>query len=209
MGPIWGPHETFRSQMDPMLAPWTLLSGYTYLISLSASIRAEFVSHINTSSWYPTISFASIGEIKLRRLITNGLSCTLRHHIINSNSNNNDWKYTHRLKLLDVYWSLHYYSIYRKIYTKVWGSLFSCSYIVNSSWIYHRTSNISRTLVCNKMVDPADVVGTSPVGAASTASSFSTWHLASRDSAKTAARQYENLLKVGIWCLISETWRYM
>ena len=39
---------------------------------------------------------------------------------------------------------------------------------------YRKTSNISRTLVCNKIVDNSDVVGASPVGAAPTTSSFST-----------------------------------
>ena len=40
--------------------------------------------------------------------------------------------------------------------------------------IYHKTSNISRTLVGNKIVDSSNVVGASPVGAAPTTSSFST-----------------------------------
>ena len=66
--------------------------------------------------------------------------------------------------------------------------------------VYRKTSNIRCTLVGNKIVDHSDVVGASPVGAAPTTSSFSTKHLASRDSAKTAARQYEDLLSVGIWC---------
>ena len=39
---------------------------------------------------------------------------------------------------------------------------------------YRITSNISRTLVGNKIVDNSDVVGASPVGAAPTTSSFST-----------------------------------
>ena len=39
---------------------------------------------------------------------------------------------------------------------------------------YRETSNISRTLVGNKIVDNSDVVGASPVGAAPTTSSFST-----------------------------------
>ena len=39
---------------------------------------------------------------------------------------------------------------------------------------YRKTSNMSRTLVGNKIVDNSDVVGASPVGAAPTASSFST-----------------------------------
>ena len=39
---------------------------------------------------------------------------------------------------------------------------------------YRKASNISRTLVGNKIVDHSDVVGASPVGAAPTTSSFST-----------------------------------
>ena len=67
-----------------------------------------------------------------------------------------------------------------------------------------KTYNISCTLVGNKIVDHSDAVGASPVSAAPTtsSSSFPTWHLASRDSAKTAASQYENLLSVGIWCIL-------
>ena len=40
--------------------------------------------------------------------------------------------------------------------------------------IYHKTSNISCTLLGNNIVDHSDVVGASPVGAAPTTSSFST-----------------------------------
>ena len=39
---------------------------------------------------------------------------------------------------------------------------------------YRKTSNISRTLAGNKMIDNSDVVGASPVGAAPTTSSFLT-----------------------------------
>ena len=49
-----------------------------------------------------------------------------------------------------------------------------CKYIPYLS-IYHRkTSNKSRTLVGNKIVDNSDVVGAAPFGAAPTTSSFST-----------------------------------
>ena len=44
----------------------------------------------------------------------------------------------------------------------------------NSCQTYRETSDISRTLVGNKIVDNSDVVGVSPVGAAPTTSSFST-----------------------------------
>ena len=49
--------------------------------------------------------------------------------------------------------------------TSLWGS----------HYIYGQVSNIRRTLVSNKIVDHTDVVGASPVGAAPTTSSFSTW----------------------------------
>ena len=39
---------------------------------------------------------------------------------------------------------------------------------------YRQVSNISRTLVSNKILDHSDAVGASPVGAAPTTSSFST-----------------------------------
>ena len=39
---------------------------------------------------------------------------------------------------------------------------------------YRRTSNISRTLIGNKIDDHSDEVGASPVGAAPTTPSFST-----------------------------------
>ena len=61
-----------------------------------------------------------------------------------------------------------------------------------------KTSNIRRTPVGNKIVDHSDVVGASPVGAAPTTSSFLTLHLPSRDSAKTATRKYENVLRFGV-----------
>ena len=41
-------------------------------------------------------------------------------------------------------------------------------------YLYRKTSNISRTLLGNTIVDHSDVVGASPVGAAPTTSSFST-----------------------------------
>ena len=50
--------------------------------------------------------------------------------------------------------------------------------VIECSWInkkkYCKTSNIRCTLIGNKIVNHSDVVGASPVGAAPTASSFST-----------------------------------
>ena len=64
--------------------------------------------------------------------------------------------------------------------------------------MYHPIFNISHTLVGSKIVDHSDVVGASPVGAAPTTSSFSTYPLASIDFAKTSARwetfKFNNLM---------------
>ena len=46
--------------------------------------------------------------------------------------------------------------------------------VTRMNYMYRKTSNISRTLVGNKIVDNWDVVWASPVGAAPTTSSFST-----------------------------------
>ena len=54
---------------------------------------------------------------------------------------------------------------------------------------YRQTSNISNSLVGNKLADHSDVVEASPVGAAPTTSSFWTQNLASMDWAKTTARR--------------------
>ena len=56
-----------------------------------------------------------------------------------------------------------------------------------------QTSDIRGTSVDNEIVDHSDVVGASHVGAAPTASSFSTEH-------KTTARRDKKHLSFGIWC---------
>ena len=69
---------------------------------------------------------------------------------------------------------------------------------------YRKTSNISLTFVGNKIFDHSDVVGASPVSAAPTTYIFVLDP--TRDSAKTAVRQYDNLLSVGIRCALY--WRF-
>ena len=69
---------------------------------------------------------------------------------------------------------------------------------------YRQTSNISRILVGDIIVDHSDVVGPSHVGAAPTTSAFSTQHLASMDWTKTTAGRGGEHLSFGIRCLILE-----
>ena len=83
-----------------------------------------------------------------------------------------------------TFWEQTFYqeSLENVIYKMV--VILFCLKVVNNTCIaihnmtvnkdYRKTSNISRTLVGNKIVDNSDVVGASPVGAAPTTSSFST-----------------------------------
>ena len=64
--------------------------------------------------------------------------------------------------------------------------------------MYRQTSNISRTLVGNKIVANSDVVGASPIGVAPTTSSCSTW-----------LRWMRQIFKVWDWVLlVLEAWRF-
>ena len=62
----------------------------------------------------------------------------------------------------------------------VFDGLFYCNaychmIMINRNYcMYRQTSNLSRTLIGNKIVDHSDVVGTSPTAAAPTTSSFPT-----------------------------------
>ena len=74
----------------------------------------------------------------------------------------------------------------------------------NFLWIstYRKTTNISRTLLGNQIVDHWHVVGASPVGAAPTATSLSTQHLTPTYCTKTTAWRSEKHLIFGIWCVL-------
>ena len=70
----------------------------------------------------------------------------------------------------------------------------------DSTTAYRKVPNIICTLVGNEIVDHSDVIGASPDGVAPTTSSFSTWHIASMNWAKTTARRDEKHLCFGIGC---------
>ena len=68
---------------------------------------------------------------------------------------------------------------------------------INSNETYRKTSDISRTLLGNKIVDNSDVVGASPIGAAPTTSSFSTGFTGlNKNNCKTRLETFE----LGIQC---------
>ena len=95
--------------------------------------------------------------------------CLKRHHL-------------KRFKLSDVLSLKQFIKCTNDDFIALSSNTYILTYIVDKYWhiynmckmIYRKTSNISRTLVGNKIVDNSDVVGASPVGAAPTTASFST-----------------------------------
>ena len=75
---------------------------------------------------------------------------------------------------------------------------------------YSQTSNLSGSLVGNKIVDHPDVVGASPVGAAP-ATSFSTFIPGFNGFGQRQLQdETRNIYKFGIWCgLRPEVWRLL
>ena len=60
MGPTWGPPGSCRPQLGPMLAPWTLLSGYCLLSYLSFRITFPAMIHFYD---FPTLSEATLKNV--------------------------------------------------------------------------------------------------------------------------------------------------
>ena len=52
MGPTWGPPGPCRPQMGPMLAPWTLLVGFSSKISLHFVSMVQFTISHRTFGWW-------------------------------------------------------------------------------------------------------------------------------------------------------------
>ena len=70
----------------------------------------------------------------------------------------------------------------------------------NSTGNYRKTSNVSRTLVGNKIVDNSDVVGASPVGAAPNYIFILNLTPGFNGLGKTTARGDKKYLSFGIRC---------
>ena len=50
MGPTWGPPGSYRPQMGPMLAPWTLLSRYAATAAHTLSSKRQLASLLSSIS---------------------------------------------------------------------------------------------------------------------------------------------------------------
>ena len=60
MGPTWGPSGADKTQVGPMLAPWTLVSG---IFSVFNTVHSPYiVCHFSLyNSWYPIAHLYSMG----------------------------------------------------------------------------------------------------------------------------------------------------
>ena len=74
--------------------------------------------------------------------------------------------------------------------------------------IYRQIYNIRRILIGDTIDDHSDEVGASPVGAAPTTSSFSTWHLTTIDCTKTSARRDE-IHSIFLWFGAAYIWDFI
>ena len=73
MGPAWGPPGSCRPQMGPMLAPRTLLSGYTAPLTLSACLIDHLMLALITpqrtsQGWLKKHYIQDVSECKLTHL---------------------------------------------------------------------------------------------------------------------------------------------
>ena len=91
MGLIWGPPGSFRPQMGAMLAPWTLLSGMLWCISIhwDLPLRVHEVQHFFLSCLWISSHFnralfsqTGIGKLSLWNTIRNILSLFTTFEIV-------------------------------------------------------------------------------------------------------------------------------
>ena len=87
MGPIWGPPGADRTQVGPVLAPWTLLSGYrllcspimTQLCRLSSSTKVLICCLIFIVCWHKEV-ISNQKETSCRPLLRPGFEPGLFRH---------------------------------------------------------------------------------------------------------------------------------
>ena len=72
MGPTWGPSGADRTQVGPMLAPWTLLSGYCWLSVpfISQNLPRSGI-HSSIHGLVQEIYYSSVLEMELHISCTN------------------------------------------------------------------------------------------------------------------------------------------
>ena len=82
MEPIWGPSGADRTQVGPMLAPWTLLSGT--ISAMTVTLLILLSSHRTYDSLYYIMPPSHCGDFGLRTN-TNWRSLRIAQHRIDSN----------------------------------------------------------------------------------------------------------------------------
>ena len=92
-------------------------------------------------------------------------------------------------------WLIFFRNIHKRHWYSVSDLYCAVIAILYAILSHHQTYNIRWSLVGNKIVDYSDVVGASPVGAAPTTSSFSTWTPSfnglGKDNCKTKGKRFK------------------
>ena len=152
-GAYMGPTRDRQDPGGPHVGPMTLV------IWVSMPVRSEFVRHI-----YMTLGIDQMISSNFEWYIT-WRNCVIQNGRLNCKSFYwNIWLQIHLLQFCSVSDSI--FSFRMRIEWKSSQAGHYCK--------YRQVSNIRCTLVGSWIVDHSDVVGTSPIGTASTTSSFST-----------------------------------
>ena len=126
MGPIWGPPVSYRSQMGPMLAPWTLLSGSS--ATLSVCDTSDTLSALPGDYW----TFLFQGTVAIFSLERDDLNFI---YIINLGL----------LRRLSVYWPYSFVvALFSKATISIWWPLSKLVDMPNGSYVVktHSTSSL-------------------------------------------------------------------
>ena len=83
MGPTWGPSGADRIQVGPMLAPWTLLSGFTYKFVLNNPVSSNLYRNSLQNITYKHFGgFTVVRSAYLKQQVSSFGSCHMLHIII-------------------------------------------------------------------------------------------------------------------------------
>ena len=125
MGPTWGPSVADRTQVGPMLAPWTLLSG-----SLDRVYAAVWLE--DQRKFYYSVKFGLFHLNNQRRLVISGL---VQNVILNNWGTKSFSKYEVVIVNSNTSWKFICRDIFKKWYNGIMFYYWSAEWIlIISSW---------------------------------------------------------------------------
>ena len=110
MGPTWGPPGDDRTQVGPMLAPWTLPSGMLLLmcllhwIAFEVEFYSEFILHFHSRNAFENVIWKMAYILSRRQCVNHNVQFVMSESYGASN--------THCMltccMITDIYWSSHF-----------------------------------------------------------------------------------------------------